>query len=121
MTIQRTDFSPATFGPTEGLIVFETYGQGAPEGFQQDIATVPYDCHPVSDCRQKTRYVTHNGPGPRTSFNPAWSPDGRRIAFFDGEFSDTEFVGDIWTIRPNGTGRRPVNQKTTFDFRPDWG
>lgn len=115
------DFSPATYGPTKGLIVFETYGMGAPPGFQQDIATVPYDCETVSDCTKKIRYVTHNGAGPRTSFNPAWSPDGRRIAFFDGEFSDTAFVGDIWTIRPDGTGRRPVNLKTTFDFRPDWG
>lgn len=117
----EADFSPAVHGPTAGLIVFETYGQGPPPGFQQDIATVPYDCHPVSACTKKIRYVTHNGAGPRTSFNPAWSPGGRRIAFCDAEFSETTFEAGIWTVRPDGSHRRQVSHLAHFEFRPDWG
>ena len=75
------DLSLAAHGPTKDLVVFETFGQGAPKGSQQDIATVPATCHPLAACIREIRYVTHNGAGPGTSFNPSWSPGGKRIAF----------------------------------------
>jgi Tol biopolymer transport system component len=115
------DFSAARRGETKNLVVFETYGQGAPEGLQQDIVTVPATCFPVSDCIRHFRYVTHNGAGPRTSFNPSWSPDGERIAYTVAEFGENVFVGDIWTTRPEGTDTRPVSRSSRFEFRPDWG
>ena len=38
-----------------------------------------------------------------TSFNPSWSPDGRRIAFTQAFFpTGKPPVGDIWTMRPDG-------------------
>ena len=52
------------------LVVFETFGQGAPKGSEQDIATVPAACHPLAACIREIRYVTHNGAGPRDQLQP---------------------------------------------------
>jgi TolB protein len=116
------DLSPATHGPTKDLVVFETFGHGPPKGAQQDIAAVPATCHPLAACTREIRYVTHNDAGPRTSFNPSWSPTGRRIAFTDALFVPGKpAIGDIWTVRPDGRGRQQVSRSTRFEFRPDWG
>src|ERR1700735_3825175 len=80
------DLSLAVDGPTKDLVAFETFGHGPPDGEQQDVATVPATCRPLAACTGEIRYVTHNGSGPRTSFNPSWSPDGKRIAFTDALF-----------------------------------
>ena len=116
------DLSPAIHGPTKDLVAFETFGHGPPKGSQQDIATVPATCHPLAACIREIRYVTHNGSGPRTSFNPSWSPGGKRIAFTDALFpAGKPAIGDIWTVRPDGRGRQQVSHSTRFEFRPDWG
>jgi Tol biopolymer transport system component len=44
------------------------------------------------------RQLTPLSPFPGGAGLPAWSPSGKRIAFAAG--------GDIWTIHPDGTGRR---------------
>jgi Tol biopolymer transport system component len=114
------DLSLAASGPTKDLVVFETYGHGPPPGKSQNIATVPSTCAPVSDCRDRIRYVTHHAGGPNQSFNPSWSPNGGRIAYT--HFNDSPCcVGDIWTARPNGGHRRAVSTSPRFEFRPDWG
>jgi Tol biopolymer transport system component len=116
------DLSLAVDGPTKDLVAFETFGHGPPDGSQQDIATVPATCRPLAACTGEIRYVTHNGSGPRTSFNPSWSPDGKRIAFTDALFpQDGPAIGDIWTVRPDGSGRQQVSRSPRFEFRPDWG
>jgi Tol biopolymer transport system component len=116
------DLSLATHGATRNLVVFETFGQGPPKGSEQDIATVPATCRPLAACIHQIRYVTHNGAGPHTSFNPSWSPDGQRIAFTQALFpTGKPPVGDIWTMRPNGRDWRKVSRSPRFDFRPDWG
>jgi hypothetical protein len=103
-------------------VVFETFGQGAPKGSQPDIATVPATCHPLAACIREIRCVTHNGAGPRASFNPSWSPGGKRIAFTDALFpAGKPAIGDIWTVRPDGRGRQQVSHSPRFEFRPDWG
>ena len=116
------DLSLAAHGPTRNLVVFETFGSGAPKGHQSNIATVPAACHPLAACVRKIRYVTHNGAGPHASFNPSWSPGGKRIAFTQALFANGKPpAGEIWTIRPNGHDRRQVSRSPRFDFRPDWG
>jgi Tol biopolymer transport system component len=115
------DLSPATRGPTKNLVAFETYGHGGPPpGKSSNVATVPSTCAPVSACRKQIRYVTHHHGGPSQSFNPSWSPNGRRIAYV--RFRDHPCcVGDIWTTRPDGSHRRPVSRSRLFEYRPDWG
>lgn len=52
--------------------------------------------------------------------HPEWSPDGSRI-IFNNDF--TKNVGDIFTIRPNGTGVKQLTHVTPLgqaDFRPDY-
>jgi Tol biopolymer transport system component len=117
------DISLATSGPTEDLIVFETYGTGAPKGETQNVATVPADCTSVSECRDAIRYVTHRGAGKVASFNPTWSPDGSEIAFvhYKDQGPDQIPTGDIWTVGADGTGKHVVSDSPRFDFRPDWG
>jgi Tol biopolymer transport system component len=118
------DLSLATHGPTKDLVAFETFGHGAPEGAQSDVATVPATCGSLADCTSKIRYVTHNGAGPATSFNPSWSPDGTRIAFTNvlpPPNPESPAISDIWTVRPSGGDRRRVSRSPRFEFRPDWG
>jgi TolB protein len=116
----EADLSLANKGPTKNRIVFETYGMGPPKGKSQNIATVPATCAPVSECRERIRYVTHHGGGSVQSFNPTWSPHGRRIAYT--LFNDHPCcMGDIWTARADGSHRKPVSQSPAFEYRPDWG
>ena len=48
-------------------------------------------------------------------FEPSWSPDGTKLAFYsnvDGDF-------DIWALDPNG-GLDPAHQRTRVDSAPAW-
>ena len=117
------DISLAASGPTEDLIVFETYGGGPPKGSSQNIATVPATCPSPAKCRKRIRYLTRHGDGPVQSFNPSWSPNGRRIAYTRFKPGDrhTPSLGDIWTMRADGSHRRAVSTSPLFEYRPDWG
>ncbi len=117
-----SDISPATSGPTKDLVVFETYGMGAPEGKSQNIATLPATCGSLSDCRKKIHYLTDYDGGRSAAFNPAWSPNGRKIAYTKFKGDDQNCcVGDIYTMRADGTHRKAVSKSPLFEYRPDWG
>lgn len=47
---------------------------------------------------------------------PAWSPGGTRIAFESRRDGDNE----IYTIRPDGTGRTQITKNSTSDLDPTW-
>jgi len=114
--------SPARTGRSKNLVVFETYGHGAPEGTSQAIATVPATCRPVSRCAQQVRLLTSARALPVHNFNPSWSPDGRRIAYvrFRG-FDDRPPRGDIWTMGSRGHPKQRFSRSPLFEFRPSWG
>jgi hypothetical protein len=112
--------SPATTGPTAGLVVFQTYGEGNPTGTSRDLATVPVDCPSLEACAAAVRYVTHNGMGAGRASNPAWSPDGKRIAYVGRPSIDVNDA-QIVTIKADGSHARTISTSTDFDYRPDWG
>jgi Tol biopolymer transport system component len=53
---------------------------------------------------------------------PAWSPDGKKLAFWTGT-GNGEADGEIFTINTDGTN--PTNLTNTpapvVELRPDWG
>ncbi len=113
------DVSPATSGPTKDLLVFETYGQGAPAGQSQAIATASAEC----EGDHRVRFLTSPTSLPVQNFNPAWSPDGRQVTFVRFKYLESDPIvhGDIWRMRWNGKDKRPVSQLDLFEFRPNWG
>jgi TolB protein len=120
----ETDLSQAAWGPTEDLVVFETNSH---EPKAQNIATVPATCSTLATCTRQIRYLTTNpSDGATTSFNPAWAPDGSRIAFAEAPSqppgdTSTDGYADIYTIDPDGRDRRLVSPGAEWNFRPDWG
>jgi TolB protein len=46
------------------------------------------------------------------SYNPSWSPDGRRIAFDDG--------GDLYVIKADGSGLHRLTSTPQKEFDPAW-
>jgi Tol biopolymer transport system component len=111
------DVSQAGRGPTKGMLAFETFGHGAPEGESSNVATVPANCTNLTACTARISYLTDNGAGPTASYNPTWAPNGTRIAFV----LDTVDDGDIWTMKPDGSNRRQfTDDPDHWDFRPGW-
>lgn len=51
--------------------------------------------------------------------NPAWSPNGDWIAF--NSATDDPRVGDLYLIRPNGTGLRQLTYREGPEWNPTWG
>ena len=121
--------SPATAGATRDRIAFETYGHGPPRGKSQNIATVPSTCRSVGSCSDRIRFLTHNtgaieSGAIKGAFNPAWSPNGRQIAYTKFKIPANRrncCVGDIYRMRANGRDRRPVSTSGLFEYRPAWG
>jgi Tol biopolymer transport system component len=115
------DLSRARSGPSADHAVFETYGHG---GQAHNVATVPMNCR--RNCTEKIHYVTHNAADGRVfSCNPAWSPNGKRIAFSEwlepsSRKADDGHFADIFTSDPAGGHRRLVSHTQSWSLRPDW-
>ena len=54
--------------------------------------------------------------------SPAWSPDGKRIAFsrYSGRFFDSDPVKHIFVINADGTGERQLTTGDVLDDSPTW-
>ena len=63
------------------------------------------------------RAVTRNR-SPGGDFDPAWSPDGTRIAF--SRSTDRFRTYDIWIVRVNGTGLRRLTRTRGMSEHPSW-
>ena len=58
-------------------------------------------------------HLTNN---PQSDLQPAWSPDGRRIAFTSTRDGNDE----IYTMTPNGMGLYRRTNDPALDSQPDW-
>ena len=47
---------------------------------------------------------------------PAWSPDGRKIAFTRGRFPR----GDVWVMNQDGSGRRRITHSRPIEYAVAW-
>ena len=56
------------------------------------------------------------GPSGADALNPAWSPDGRMIAFVEHHDGQR----DIFLARPDGTERRRLTKDPAHDYFPAW-
>ncbi len=62
----------------------------------------------------RQRQLTPNGVD---GFAPAWSPDGRRIAFIR---VDSAFNTEVYVMNANGKGEQNLTSDPALDFFPDW-
>jgi TolB protein len=123
-TVDGTDFlqlSPweldgehADWSPDGSLIVFESYGGGAPVGVSTNVFTVRPD---GTDLTQ----ITQNEGGDVNAQNPAWAPDGTQIVFAQSPGTGRYGWTDIYTMKADGSDIRQVTSTVLFEKRPDWG
>lgn len=56
------------------------------------------------------------------SFNPVWSPDGRKILFAHASYTAAAgFEMGLQTVNPDGTGRAWVSPLRFEEHQPEWG
>jgi Tol biopolymer transport system component len=103
LTATRTDEGHPSWSPDGEQIAFE---RGNPSA----IYVMDAD---GGNARRLSRSV----PG-AAEIEPAWSPDGRWIAY-QLRRPGTE-VGEIWLIRPDGTGRRQLTRLNARSYEPAW-
>ena len=88
-----------------GLIVFQKGAAGAPFSNATEIWT--------AELNGKLKRLTHNG---YYDGNPAWSPEGRRIAFESTRSGDM----DIWVMDAQGKHAHAVTFSQGEDENPAW-
>ncbi len=110
----QLDGEHADWSPDGRLIVFESYGNGAPTGVSTNVFTVYPDGSHLTN-------LTRNEGGAVNAANPAWSPDGTKIVFVQIPGSGPFGNADIFTMNADGSAIRQVTTSSLFDFRPDWG
>lgn len=53
-------------------------------------------------------------------YSPAWSPDGKWIAYTAGTGNDSQGTFDLWLMRPDGSGNRLVTAAANTQMSPRW-
>lgn len=115
--------SPARFGPTKDLVVFEATGPATGPTGGSRIGTVPATCRTLASCPAQIRYLTPAASDTESNFNPSWSPDGQKVIYVNHVNGDETHnpVGDIWMMRWDGSQKTPLSTDPRFEFRPAWG
>lgn len=56
--------------------------------------------------------------GERTDFDPAWSPDSKRLAFFSGAGAKEQ--RQLWTVNADGSDPKKITNLSGYAARPRW-
>jgi Tol biopolymer transport system component len=100
----------ATFPGRNGRIAY-SLGEAIPRGFPS-----PSQIFTIKPDGTGRRQLTHV-PDDKTAASPAWSPDGRRIAFqsnVDGEFQ-------LWVMNADGSGQTRLLSDPGYNhYQPSW-
>ncbi|MGE5272845.1 MAG: hypothetical protein ACM3QU_03615 [Verrucomicrobiota bacterium] len=99
--------APAAFPGQDGLIVFQSFRTGSSQIYTETVPPSPV--RPLTNSRGCFAL-------------PAWSPDGRRIAY---EYNPNAKgmparSSDIWVMNANGKLRRRLTVTPGFDGDPAW-
>jgi Tol biopolymer transport system component len=73
----------------------------------------PSDIYVMNADGSGTRKLTHNA---LHNAEPAWSPDGRKIAFRSSQTGSR----DIYVMNADGSGKRNLTRNPAWDSRPSW-
>ncbi len=110
--------------PQAGSEIERLIGEGASPALTEDGARVAY-----VDTSYQLWVVNRDGTGRRQltsgqfDMNPAWSPDGQRIAFRRSRISDGSSFSDIWIMNADGTGQAALTDARAalgYYDRPAW-
>jgi TolB protein len=74
----------------------------------------PVNVRPASECGGPD-----SDPDAEGCLEPAWSPDGTKLAFARGHDLDTD--GQVYTVNLDGTGLTQVTHSALASAAPDWG
>jgi Tol biopolymer transport system component len=103
----------ATFPGTNGRIAFA----GIPDVTAATTAGVgDLDIYTMNPNGSGIVNLTETLPEPRFALEPAWSPNGTKIAFRSGRGSAAE----IYTVNADGTGLTQLTFNSYKDYAPSW-
>jgi Tol biopolymer transport system component len=105
------DYAPV-WSPDGNKIAFLTDRHGAPNIRDSDVEIYVMD----ADGSDETRLTENNA----ADGDPAWSPDGSKIAFESNRASSLVFLRDLWIMNADGSGQTNLTDNRSSSGNPSW-
>ena len=112
---RRLPYIPLTavWSPDGRRIAFASKPHWCMTGHSSVLLRRTTDIYVMNADGSGTRKLTHNA---RYNAEPAWSPDGRKIAFRSTRNGNR----DIYVMNADGSGKRNLTRNAAWDSRPSW-